>query len=193
MWSLEPGKTGVGNIAGVQKLRRGEGFAVVRLCGNVSQRQQKGGGDGRLYSESMPELASAKMIIDAGEVKVAYAETLWREPQMYGVIPSIALWDPYIRYAGDHRWPPNLKEPLITKMENHVFFLYGVADMFPGMPLGRLAAVTEGGGKRRLFVIGNYIRQRRLRPYHDWAMTVLSRLPTEGTYDQTRPLSRFRG
>ena len=38
---------------------------VVRLCGNVSQRQQKGGGDGRQYSESMSELASAKMIIDA--------------------------------------------------------------------------------------------------------------------------------
>ncbi|KAM7493544.1 hypothetical protein LguiB_028153 [Lonicera macranthoides] len=37
-----------------------------RLCGNVSQRQQKGGGAGRLYSESMLELASVKMIIDAG-------------------------------------------------------------------------------------------------------------------------------
>lgn len=33
---------------------------------NVSQRQQKGGGDGRLYSESMSELASAKRLIDAG-------------------------------------------------------------------------------------------------------------------------------
>lgn len=32
---------------------------------NVSQRQQKGGGDGRLYSESISELASAKRLIDA--------------------------------------------------------------------------------------------------------------------------------
>ena len=32
----------------------------------VSQRQQKGGGDGRPYSESMSELASAKRLIDAG-------------------------------------------------------------------------------------------------------------------------------
>nr|GFD46504.1 hypothetical protein [Tanacetum cinerariifolium] len=32
----------------------------------MSQRQQKGGRDGRMYSESMPELDSAKMIIDAG-------------------------------------------------------------------------------------------------------------------------------
>lgn len=41
----------------------------------MSQRQQKGGGDGRLYSESMPELASAKMIIDAGSSdKIASTE-----------------------------------------------------------------------------------------------------------------------
>ncbi len=61
--------------SGVPKLRRGDSFAVVKLCGNVSQRQQKGGGDGRLYSESMPELASAKMIIDAGSSdKIASTE-----------------------------------------------------------------------------------------------------------------------
>ncbi|KAF3948394.1 hypothetical protein CMV_025601 [Castanea mollissima] len=55
-----------GNMVGVLKLRRGDSFAVIRLCGNMSQCQQKGGGDGRMYSESMSELASAKMIIDAG-------------------------------------------------------------------------------------------------------------------------------
>lgn len=32
----------------------------------MSQRQQKGGEDGRLYSKSMSELAGAKIIIDAG-------------------------------------------------------------------------------------------------------------------------------
>ncbi|GKF05028.1 cytochrome c oxidase subunit 2 [Tanacetum coccineum] len=41
-------------------------YDVVRLCGNMSQCQQKEGGDGRLYSESIPELDSAKMIIIAG-------------------------------------------------------------------------------------------------------------------------------
>ena len=58
----------VENIEGVRKPRRGECFAVVRLCGNMSQRQQKGGGDRRLYSESMSKLDSAKMIIDAGSL-----------------------------------------------------------------------------------------------------------------------------
>nr|GEZ30804.1 hypothetical protein [Tanacetum cinerariifolium] len=45
---------------------RGDSFTFVRLCGNVSQCQQKGGGDERRYSESMLELDNAKMIIDAG-------------------------------------------------------------------------------------------------------------------------------
>lgn len=39
------------------------------------QRQQKGGEDGRLYSKSMSELASAKIIIDAGSLdKIASTE-----------------------------------------------------------------------------------------------------------------------
>lgn len=51
----------------------------------------------------------------------------------------------------------------------------------------RFAGVLSGDGKRRLFIIGNYVRQRLLRPYHDWAMTVLSRLRCDGTYDQLAP------
>ncbi|GFY96436.1 hypothetical protein Acr_11g0007420 [Actinidia rufa] len=39
-------------------------LAVLSFCGNANQCQQKRGGDGRLYSESMSELASSKMMID---------------------------------------------------------------------------------------------------------------------------------
>lgn len=35
--------------------------------------------------------------------------------------------------------------------------------------------------------------QRLLRPVHDWAMTVLRRLPTDGTFYQTRPLDLLKG
>lgn len=58
---------------------------------------------------------------------------------------------------------------------------------------GRLAASLEGGGKRRLLIIGNSVKQRLLKPYHDWAMQVLRRLVCEGTYDQMKPLSLLRG
>jgi len=58
---------------------------------------------------------------------------------------------------------------------------------------GKLAGVVEGGGKLRLFVIGNYVKQRLLKPYHDWAMSVLRRPPGDGTYHQTQPLGRLKG
>lgn len=65
------------------------------------------------------------------------------------------------------------------------------SDLFPG----RLASVVEGGGKRRVFAIGNYLKQRLLHPVHVWGMSVLRKIPQDGTYDQLGPiraLSRFR-
>lgn len=53
--------------------------------------------------------------------------------------------------------------------------------------------VIEGAGKRRVFAIGNYIKQRLLYPYHKWLMAVLLRIPMDGTFDQTGPLKRLVG
>ena len=50
-----------------------------------------------------------------------------------------------------------------------------------------------GGGKRRVFAIGNYVNQRLLRPVHDWLMSVLRLIPMDGTFEQTKPLDRLRG
>lgn len=58
---------------------------------------------------------------------------------------------------------------------------------------GRLAATLEGAGKRRVFAIGNYIKQRLLAPYHRWFMTRLRRIPMDGTFDQCRPLDYLVG
>lgn len=58
---------------------------------------------------------------------------------------------------------------------------------------GRLSQVVEGGGKRRIFAIGNYLHQRMLYPFHSWAMSVLRRLPMDGTFNQTRPLDGLAG
>lgn len=44
----------------------------------------------------------------------------------------------------------------------------------------RISGSREGRGKLRLFVIGNYVKQRLLRPLHDWAMDLLRR-PTSAT------------
>lgn len=51
--------------------------------------------------------------------------------------------------------------------------------------MGRLGQSIEGGGKRRIFAIGNYVNQRLLKPVHDWLMSVLRHLPMDGTFNQT--------
>lgn len=58
---------------------------------------------------------------------------------------------------------------------------------------GRLGQVVEGGGKRWIFAIGNYVRQRLLKPFHDWLMKSLAKQPSDGTFHQTRPLSHLVG
>ena len=53
--------------------------------------------------------------------------------------------------------------------------------------------VEEGGGKRRIFAIGNNRNPRLLRPYHDWLMAVLRRIPCDGTFNQEGPLAQLKG
>ena len=65
-------------------------------------------------------------------------------------------------------------------------------DSVPAIP-NRIAGSREGKGKLRLFVIGNYIKQRLLRPLHDWTMDVLRRLPCDGTFNQPKPLDQLAG
>nr|GFA31722.1 hypothetical protein [Tanacetum cinerariifolium] len=54
------------NAAGGVQNRPAEDGRVHVVEPRAREALKKGGGDGRLYSESMPELDSAKMIIDAG-------------------------------------------------------------------------------------------------------------------------------
>ncbi|KAL0391322.1 UNVERIFIED_CONTAM: putative mitochondrial protein [Sesamum latifolium] len=58
---------------------------------------------------------------------------------------------------------------------------------------GRFGLKLEGAGKVRTFAIPNPIFQRLLKPLHDWEMSVLKSLRTDGTFDQLRPLRRLRG
>jgi len=58
--------------------------------------------------------------------------------------------------------------------------------------LGRLGRSIEGGGKRRIFAICNYVKQILLSPVHDWAFEVLSRIQSDGTFNQEKPLTLLR-
>jgi hypothetical protein len=75
------------------------------------------------------------------------------------------LWRERFRYAFD---------PLNTYWVNQDLevFKRTVGLVLPsanGIPvsLGKLGMSIEGGGKRRIFAIGNHVKQRLLRPYVD--------------------------
>jgi hypothetical protein len=65
--------------------------------------------------------------------------------------------------------------------------------MVPSWAVSEFGLVEEGADKRRIFAIGNYIKDRLLPPYHDWLMTIFSRIPMDGTFNQTAPLNRWKG
>jgi len=103
------------------------------------------------------------------------------------------LWRTRVRYA----WDVNNK--LFSGSDLDYFERFN-GPLLPsyrqlGIPpvTGRLGQTLEGGAKRRIFAIGNFINQRLLKPFHDWLMAVLSHLPTDGTFNQTAPLDRLVG
>lgn len=106
---------------------------------------------------------------------------------------SGVLWVPRRRYALD------VNKKMFTERDLE-YFERCIGPVLPtcealGIPLisGRLGQVVEGGGKRRIFAIGNYINQRLLNPVHDWLMAVLRLIPMDGTFAQEKPLDRLVG
>lgn len=59
-----------------------------------------------------------------------------------------------------------------------------------GLPVtcGKLGISLEGVGNRRVFAIGNYVKQRLLYPYHEWLMKIIRTMPNDGTFSQSAPL-----
>lgn len=54
--------------------------------------------------------------------------------------------------------------------------------------LGRLGFKEEAAGKVRVFAMVDPITQWLLKPLHDWAFSILRRIPMDGTFDQIAPL-----
>lgn len=103
------------------------------------------------------------------------------------------LWPAFTRYARDRF------NKMITEQSLEIFeatigpYLPTTAQLGIPMCPGRLSAVCSGDGKLRVFAIGNYINQRLLYPVHQWCASVLRRLRTDGTFNQTAPLDRLAG
>lgn len=132
----------------------------------------------------------------------AYAQSLLWEVSHGAIFSSVLLFEHWIRYPLDHLRHPSMYFDInrdhFSKVNNGGPFGESMAELFDTLPdgqpirRGKLASAVVGGGKRRLFIIGNYVKQCLLKPYHDWAMSVLRRIPTDGTFDQTAPLKYVR-
>lgn len=58
---------------------------------------------------------------------------------------------------------------------------------------GRLVGLQEPAGKVRIIALVDYWTQHLLLPLHDEIFKILSKLPTDGTFDQLRPVKRLLG
>lgn len=104
------------------------------------------------------------------------------------------LWPKRVRFA----WDP--KNNNFAEVDFNVFN-YIIRPRLPTLEafgnvtriMGRLAQTLEGGGKRRIVAIGNYVRQRLLHPFHVWLITLLKVLPMDGTLNQVQPLEYIKG
>ena len=58
--------------------------------------------------------------------------------------------------------------------------------------LGKLGFKIEAAGKIRVFAMVDAYTQWIMKPIHDMVFNILKTLPTDGTFDQTRPVERLR-
>jgi hypothetical protein len=103
------------------------------------------------------------------------------------------LWAPRVRFAldGNNSFFSGI---YLDWFENRIGrYLPSCDDLGVPPVCGRLGQSVEGGGKRRIFAIGNYVNQRLLQPFHDWLMALLKRLPMDGTFNQMKPLDLLGG
>ncbi|KAG8369219.1 hypothetical protein BUALT_Bualt15G0128700 [Buddleja alternifolia] len=103
------------------------------------------------------------------------------------------LWPELVRYAFD---PNNNMLTFwdFSQYENTVEpHLQSCIELRVIPCIGHLGMALEGADKRRIFIIGNYVKQRLLKPFHDWLFEVLCRIPMDGTFNQTRPLDYLVG
>jgi hypothetical protein len=78
-----------------------------------------------------------------------------------------------------HRCVSNLTSELVTHQRG-------------GQALtGKIELLPEPAGKVRAIAIADYWTQRLMSPVHDWMMSVLKTLPTDGTFDQEEATESF--
>jgi hypothetical protein len=117
---------------------------------------------------------------------IAYAEK-----QLEIVVPE-KPWDPREGYAGSPLHLQNRKlaqEWADSRDNSKAVRLWMNSVTWGGKPImfGRLG-FKEEPGKIRVFAMVNIVTQAVMQPLHKWVFRHLRMLPTDGTFDQTRPV-----
>ncbi|KAK4351349.1 hypothetical protein RND71_030662 [Anisodus tanguticus] len=87
-----------------------------------------------------------------------------------------------------YRESPSMLNSDISRYNENVHpIMDDAASRFGEVFCSGVAATPVGAGELRLFIIGNYVKQRLLKPYHDWAMSVLRRLDCDVSLRQRAP------
>jgi len=107
-----------------------------------------------------------------------------------------SLWEPFQRIASLSGLGSVLTtvERLSSVVETTFAHASRYLEFLPeGRPvLGRLALKEEPLGKVRVFALGDYFSQTVLRPFHNFLMKELRKLPMDGTWDQGLAADRVR-
>lgn len=74
-----------------------------------------------------------------------------------------------------------------------VIILYMILGVAPSLIIAKLSVVYDQSGKARIVGITNWWIQVVLYPLHSGIMSMLGRLPTDGTFDQSKPVLRLLG
>ncbi|MCD7467756.1 hypothetical protein HAX54_005375 [Datura stramonium] len=122
-------------------------------------------------------------------LKHELAAFIWNIEKIHSLLDGYfslgILWSKMVLYPLDHNNTLFANESLEIFEKQVGPFLSSLLGAYRRVPLatGRLAQAIEESGKRRIFAICNYVKQRLLFPVHQWAMKVLSRIPTDRTFD----------
>lgn len=101
----------------------------------------------------------------------------------------------WARHVGDERTIQLIEESTSWARRRiptfHGKVCFKELDPSESLQTSRLGLIPEPAGKVRTIAIVDYWTQRLMKPMHDWMMSVLACLPTDGTFNQEESLRSY--
>lgn len=162
---------------------------------------------GTVTSFDVPQLQRALRVLSVGPLVIRNPKLLLIEKaspncskSTWGSsIDAVALmlyprtWVAYAKYAlaTPGGWKYLLWSSIIQFWAFPILLLYRILGIVPSIIIAKLSVVHDQAGKARIVGITNWWIQVILEPLHQGIMTMLKRIPMDGTFDQVAPLKRL--